>query len=263
MQVRPAFGAEEDLRRMYDKGIIAYSDAFNDSLSRLMTLSRQVRDSDRDGCLVSVLVEGPAGSGKTAVMANLAIQTGFPFVKLVSPDSLIRYDEQQKVATLSQVFEDAYKTELALILIDDVERLLEFASIGTSVRFSNMVLQALMVLLKRRPPSKCRLMVVVTGILDQMQRLGLDSMFYSIVSLGMLSNPEEISCVLTAVASTMPGDVVEKISRSIKAVTVKHLLNALETACQECHKDVAAMSVDAFLSAVGMTPGNTAFGLGS
>jgi len=243
---------------MYDLGIIAYSDAFNDAKSRLLTLTRQVRDSDRDGCLVSVLVEGPAGSGKTAVVADLAIQAGFGYVKMVSPDSLIQYGEQQKVAKLSQVFDDAYKTKLAMILVDDVERLLEFANIGSSVRFSNMVLQALMVLLKRRPPSKCRLMVVVTtSIHDQMQLLGLDRVFYSIVGLSMLNTPDQISCVLQAAASTMPAKTVDKISKSIKQIPVKHLLNALETACQECHKDVAAISVGAFLSAVCMTPGNS------
>ncbi len=99
-----------------------------------------------------------------------------------------------------QVFEDAYKTSLAMILIDDVERLLEYANINNSVKFSNMVLQALLVLLKRRPPSNCRLMVVVTtSVLRQVQLLHLDTVFYSVVHLPQLTEPDEFKAVLKCV----------------------------------------------------------------
>ena len=44
VQVKPAFGTEEeDLRRLYDLGIIPFSDDFTDARSRLLTFARQVR----------------------------------------------------------------------------------------------------------------------------------------------------------------------------------------------------------------------------
>ena len=49
-----------------------------------------------------------------------------------------------------QVFDDAYKSKLSLIILDDIERLLEYVSIGP--RFSNSILQTLLVLVKRVPP---------------------------------------------------------------------------------------------------------------
>ena len=43
-QVKPAFGTEEeDLRRLYDLGIIPFSDDFTDAKSRLLTFARQAR----------------------------------------------------------------------------------------------------------------------------------------------------------------------------------------------------------------------------
>jgi hypothetical protein len=48
------------------------------------------------------------------------------------------------------VFEDAYKSTHSVIVIDDLERLLDYVPMGS--RFSNVVLQALLVLLKKRPP---------------------------------------------------------------------------------------------------------------
>lgn len=49
-----------------------------------------------------------------------------------------------------QVFEDAYKSQLSCVVVDDIERLLDYVPIGP--RFSNLVLQALLVLLKKAPP---------------------------------------------------------------------------------------------------------------
>jgi hypothetical protein len=49
-----------------------------------------------------------------------------------------------------QVFDDAYKSPLSCIIIDNIERLLDYSPIGP--RYSNLVLQALLVLLGKRPP---------------------------------------------------------------------------------------------------------------
>ncbi len=49
-----------------------------------------------------------------------------------------------------QVFDDAYKSSLSCVILDDIERLLDYVPIGP--RFSNLVLQALLVLLKKLPP---------------------------------------------------------------------------------------------------------------
>ena len=43
-----------------------------------------------------------------------------------------------KVQAIAKIFEDAYKSPLSLIVLDDIERLLEFVHIGP--RFSNAVL---------------------------------------------------------------------------------------------------------------------------
>lgn len=52
-----------------------------------------------------------------------------------------------------QVFDDAYKSQLSCVVVDDIERLLDYVPIGP--RFSNLVLQALLVLLKKAPPKVC------------------------------------------------------------------------------------------------------------
>jgi len=63
---------------------------------------------------------------------------------------MVGYSESQKVAAITKVFMDSYKSPLSVVVIDNVERLIDWTPMGQ--RFSNPVLQTLLVLLSRRPP---------------------------------------------------------------------------------------------------------------
>jgi hypothetical protein len=162
----------------------------------------QVRSSEKTP-LLSCLLEGPGGSGKSALAATQALASEFPFVKVLGPEVLVGYAEQAKASQITrvggqargrgrgrrwalragcvcpqlrwaaarlgrlafhlppaqgithtrprppapapapparpQVFEDAYKSPMSIVILDDIERLLEYVAIGP--RFSNAVLQ--------------------------------------------------------------------------------------------------------------------------
>ncbi len=83
----------------------------------------QVRSSQRTP-LVSVLLHGPPGSGKTALAASIAQASEFPFIKLISPDSMVGQSESQKVQAITQVFSDSYKSPLSVVVVDNIERLI-------------------------------------------------------------------------------------------------------------------------------------------
>jgi AAA+ superfamily predicted ATPase len=67
--------------------------------------------------MLSVLLEGPVGSGKTALAASAAIDSGFPFVKVVSPEAMVGYSEQAKCSQIAKIFEDAYKSPLSIVIL--------------------------------------------------------------------------------------------------------------------------------------------------
>jgi vesicle-fusing ATPase len=52
------------------------------------------------------------------------MQSEFPFIKLVSPESMVGYDENQKIAYLNKVFTDSYKSMLSVVVVDNIERIL-------------------------------------------------------------------------------------------------------------------------------------------
>ncbi|CAG7725770.1 unnamed protein product, partial [Allacma fusca] len=110
--------------------------------------------------LVSVLLEGPPNGGKTALAAQLAKNSDFPFIKVCSPEDMVGFSESAKCLQIRKVFDDAYKSSLSCILVDNIERLLDYGPIGP--RYSNLTLQALLVLLKKQPPKGRKLLIICT-----------------------------------------------------------------------------------------------------
>ena len=43
-------------------------------------------------------------------------------MKLLSPDSMVGFSESQKVAAITKVFSDSYKSPLSVIVVDNLER---------------------------------------------------------------------------------------------------------------------------------------------
>lgn len=83
----------------------------------------QVRSSTRTP-LVSILLHGPPGSGKTALGASIAQASEYPFIKLISPDNMVGFSEAQKVTAITKTFADSYKSPLSVVVVDNIERLI-------------------------------------------------------------------------------------------------------------------------------------------
>jgi vesicle-fusing ATPase len=149
-EVKPLFGvAEEELEKRLRGGIIPFSGYIEDILEEGRLFINQVRKPDSTPIL-SVLLHGPPESGKTALASKLALDSGFSYIKMISPEDMVGFSEMQKVQQLDKTFTDAYKSDLSIIVIDNIELLVDWAPIGP--RFSNTVLVALKVLLKKQPP---------------------------------------------------------------------------------------------------------------
>ncbi|CAB1103703.1 unnamed protein product [Ectocarpus sp. CCAP 1310/34] len=117
-EVHPKFGADsQELETLYANGIVPYSQEFDKVQVTLGRLIEQTRLSER-----------------TPIMS----------VRLAERE---RRSAVSKAGYISRVFLDSYKSPLSIILIDDLERVIDF--VRTGPRFSNTVLQTLLVLLKK------------------------------------------------------------------------------------------------------------------
>ncbi|XP_053308898.1 vesicle-fusing ATPase [Spea bombifrons] len=171
--IKPAFGTnQEDYASYIMNGIIKWGDPVTRILDDGELLVQQTKNSDRTP-LVSVLLEGPPHSGKTALAAKISEESNFPFIKICSPEKMIGFSETAKCQAIKKIFDDAYKSQLSCVVVDDIERLLDYVPIGP--RFSNLVLQALLVLLKKPPPQGRKLLIIGTtsrkDVLQEMEML--------------------------------------------------------------------------------------------
>ena len=231
--VEPKFGAKsQELKAHYRNGFVPYGDSFDLMMSTLERLVEQVRTSDRTP-LMSVLLQGPAQSGKTAIAAKLAVDSGFPFVRMISADEMIGYSDVSKCQMIHKAFMDSYKSPLSIIFLDDIERLIDYVPIGP--RFSNAVLQTLLVLLKKVPPDEGRRLMVV-GTTSQsrlLEDLGLVQAFGVSQTVPLLEEPKDVYEVLK-VAAHMGKDDARKVAKAIhdKPIGIKQLLMVAEMAKQ-------------------------------
>ncbi|XP_039168875.1 vesicle-fusing ATPase-like isoform X2 [Eucalyptus grandis] len=179
--------------------------------------------------LVTCLLEGPSGSGKTALAATVGIDSGFPFVKFVSAETMIGLDEQTKCAQIVKVFEDAYKSSLSIVILDDLERLLEYAAIGP--RFSELISQTLLDLLKQHTPEGMKLLVIgTTSKVSFMRSVGVCSSFSFTYHVPVLKT-DEVKEVLEQL-NVFSEDDVHAAAEALNDMPIKKLYMLLEMAAQ-------------------------------
>jgi vesicle-fusing ATPase len=226
----PAFGNKdgEKISSYYLNGVCSYGAAYEQMWGTLQRLLNQTRHSERTP-LMSVLVEGAISTGKTALCAKLAAESNFPFIRMISPDSMIGYSESQRCGELLRVFTDSYKSSLSVIFIDDIERIIEFTPVGC--RFSNSVLQTLLVLLRKVPPAPCRLLVIsTTSIAHLLDDLQLTQAFNVQIHASMLQLPGEMQEVLKMYGGMSDSEILSISQAITKPIGVKQLLMVLEMA---------------------------------
>ena len=237
--VRPAFGVSEDeLQDCLSQGIMQYSPFIENILQEGSLIVKQVAGAKTP--MFTAVLHGPSGSGKTALAAKIALDSGYPFIKLCSPNNMVGFSEPMKIAHIQKIFEDAYKSPLSVIVIDSIERILAWSSIGP--RFENGVLQALMVLLKRLPPKGRRLLcLATTGERSIMQQLDLFAYFDADIAVPTVSGYDELQFIMQQSGAFQGTDLQRSVQelqsvlgeRDRVYVGVKRILKGIETARQD------------------------------
>lgn len=244
--IKPAFGTnQEDYASYITNGIIRWGDPVSFVLEDGELLVQQTKNSDRTP-LVSVLLEGPPNSGKTALAAKISEDSQFPFIKICSPDKMIGHSEIAKCQAIKKIFDDAYKSQLSCVVVDDIERLLDYVPIGP--RFSNLVLQALLVLLKKPPPKGRKLLIIgTTSRKDVLQEMEMLDAFSTTIHIPNISTGEQLVEALELLGSFQEKERAS-IAKAVKGqnlwIGIKKLLMLIEMAVQK----EPEYRVDKFLS---------------
>ncbi|TRZ00096.1 hypothetical protein DNTS_020295 [Danionella cerebrum] len=232
--IKPAFGTnQEDYSSYIMNGIIKWGDPVTRVLEDGELLVQQTKNSDRTP-LVSVLLEGPPHSGKTALAAKISEDSQFPFIKICSPDKMIGHSEISKCQAIKKVFDDAYKSQLSCVVVDDIERLLDYVPIGP--RFSNLVLQALLVLLKKTPPHGRKLLIIgTTSRKDVLQEMEMLDAFSTTIHVQNISSGEHLVEALELLGSFTDAErstIAQHVKGKRVWIGIKKLLMLIEMSLQ-------------------------------
>jgi len=161
---------------------------------------------------------------------------------------MIGYSESSKSQMIHKAFMDSYKSPLSLIFLDDIERLIDYVPIGP--RFSNTVLQTLLVLLKKIPPDDGRRLLVIgtTSNAHLLEDLGLIQAFGVTQAVPLLEEPKDI-CEVLRVAGHMSEKDARSIAKSMhsKSIGIKKLLMVAEMAKQGSSGAKGAVDVNVFM----------------
>lgn len=254
--IKPAFGVSKDEFDSYiSNGIIIWGQPVNDVLEEGELRVRQTVKSEMTP-LVSILIEGPANSGKTALAAHIAIKSKFPYLKFCTAQTMLGYSELAKCQQLKKIFEDAHKSALSCIVVDELESLLEYAPVGP--RYSNNVLQALKLLLKRPPPKGRKLLIIATATEREiLEQLGLISSFSKVIHLSNMTTGKHVLHVLNEIDHCFNENEMKYLENKLKDkklwIGIKSLLDIIEAARQADEQSRAMRFLTQLEEMAGMT----------
>ncbi|GIZ49092.1 hypothetical protein CKM354_001213200 [Cercospora kikuchii] len=236
-EVKPLFGvSEEVLEDCVEGGIIHYGPQIDKILRNGRDFVEQVRTGTTR--LHSVLLHGPRGSGKTALAAQIALNSQFPFIKLVRAVDMVGMNEIQKIQHLSKVFTDAYKSPLNVLVLDNIELMVDWVPVGP--RFSSAVLAALKGLMDNRPPKNRPLLILATtSERTVMQQLQL--YFKAQIAIPALQTQQELAHVMRESSQFSQQDVdraIGEIQENLGGekrigVGIQQIILAIQTAVQD------------------------------
>ncbi|EGW32557.1 vesicular-fusion protein SEC18 [Spathaspora passalidarum NRRL Y-27907] len=227
--IRPAFGTdEEDLSQQAKHGIIQFNEAIRHVFEKGQSIVDVVRSSETE-TLRSILLYGAAGVGKTAIATTLALNSDFPFIKMLSAETLVGMGEARKIQEIDTVFRDVHKSPLNVLVIDKIENIINYNPIGP--RFSNDILQVLMVYLTKKPPKGRRLLIIgTTSQYSVFKHMNLVDAFTDTIPIPPIKKVEEIGRVLEKLGFMTERDreeILHQLSQYEINIGVKGLIDVL------------------------------------
>jgi vesicle-fusing ATPase len=174
--ITPAFGNDVDeILQNISGDIIDYGSSWKNLNQSVQNYAEKFKENNSLSTF-RLLLHGDTGSGKTTISKYIAKLINYPYVKVIHPSLFVGNSEIAKINSIKKIFMDAYQSNNSVIIIDDIERLIDFSAYGN--RYSNNVLQALLVLINQNTKINKKLFIIGTcKSVDMMEDLELYDIF--------------------------------------------------------------------------------------
>ncbi len=229
-EIKPFHGIDtSELNSYHSNGIIVYNEKFNILYNTLLKFINNI-NSNKSSSISSILFAGDVGSGKTALSTKIALESNFTFVRIITIELLLNETENEKLNYIYNIFSDAYKSSSSLIIIDDIEKLIEYVEINRSSRFNNHTLQLLLNLMKNPPTNDyCNLCVICTTSYEKvLKEMDINKFFDLIIPIPSLTQVTDIKTILNKIKPNIPPLHLNIIVNNIyKPIGIKKIITIL------------------------------------
>lgn len=116
---------------------VEYAQKYNDIMNKIKNLSK--------GNMLSILIQGDSYVGKTTMACQIAKNCGLGCIKFISSESLMDYTFKEK--QIYDIFEQGYRTESFVLVLDSIEKLIEYSKLGNI--YNNKILQSIYTILSK------------------------------------------------------------------------------------------------------------------
>jgi len=184
---------DDDLQVNFSRGIIR----FNSDVQEIIELSMKIVTRLRGSNVMnrqSLLLQGDLACGKSALACYIAKEANFPFVRMIRADDFVGAGDATVCSRIAKTFDDAYKSDASVIIIDDLERLMGYT---VGARFSNPILQTILTSIRRNPSELNRkIFVIATCTYEAIRTLQIDRMFDWVRDLPLVETRKELEVVM-------------------------------------------------------------------
>jgi vesicle-fusing ATPase len=167
LEIKPQFGTiakeiEIITSVPFELYSIDYNKVYTDILEKISNLSR--------GNILSILIQGDSYIGKTTMACQIAKNSGYNCVKFVSSENLINFNFKE--TQLYDLFEQGYRSESFVLVLDCVEKLIEYSKLGNI--YNNKILQTIYTILSKIiEPSKSVVVILTSSNKSLMSNIEL------------------------------------------------------------------------------------------
>ena len=187
--IKPMFGADEHFLKTNE--LIDLGPRFANAQNLLINALKMGETQN----FSSLLVYGPQGSGKSAMVDYEVSKSNFSYTRKISPESFSGLDKHGKISILKESFENAMRSESSLIVIEDIELLIEYIPNINVV--NRAVYSEIISMLKRTVPEHRKFMIIgTTSNKKALKHLSISQIFQNLIKILELDTKKELATAI-------------------------------------------------------------------
>ena len=158
-EIKPQFGSvSKEIEIITSEPFELYSEEYTHTYTDILEKIGKLTN----GKLLSILIQGDNCVGKTTLACQIARNCGLNCIKFINTETLMNHPFKDTL--LFEIFNQGYKSESFVLILDSVEKLIEYSKLGNI--YNNKVLQTIYTILTKIIELNKKVVILLTSSND-------------------------------------------------------------------------------------------------